>query len=229
MGLVSLVFLPHTSHAQTQADYQYCLSVNADNPSNCDSENPANSSSANTTNSSNNGVSSMTSSSYGSDTGSQYTTTNTSASPTATIPPGVVGASPQQGPSAFSSPQLGSGSANSSNSSSNCSGSICTLKNPLNGVNTVSDVVLVFMKIVSYLAVIFGVLMIMWVGLQLVLAQGKPEEIKKRSNELLWVVIGIGIIIGARILVSVVINTLQATGAVNSTITQNAQTTLNKL
>jgi Type IV secretion system pilin len=106
-------------------------------------------------------------------------------------------------------------------------GAVVSLKNPLSGVNSVSDIVLKFMQIVSYLAVIFGVIMIMWVGLQLVLAQGKPEEIKKRSGELLWVVVGIGVILGARVLVSVVINTLQSTGAVNSSIIQNAKTALN--
>ena len=83
------------------------------------------------------------------------------------------------------------------------------------------------MKIVSYIAVIFGVLMIMWVGMQLVLAQGKPEEIKKRSNELLWVVVGIGVILGARILITTVINTLQATGTVNPAIITNARNAIN--
>ncbi len=100
---------------------------------------------------------------------------------------------------------------------------VTTLKNPLKGVNSVSDLIFTFMKIISYIAVIFGVLMLMWVGLQFVLAQGKPEEIKKRSNQLLWVIVGIGIILGARILVSVVINTLEASGAADSAVIQSAK------
>ncbi|MES2314892.1 MAG: hypothetical protein V4524_03095 [Patescibacteria group bacterium] len=104
---------------------------------------------------------------------------------------------------------------------------VTTLSNPLKGVNSVSDLILTFMKIVSYIAVIFGVLMLMWVGLQFVLAQGNPEAIKTRSNQLLWVVVGIGVILGARILISVVINTLQATGTVNPAIIQNAQNAIN--
>ncbi|MDD5165516.1 MAG: pilin [Candidatus Pacebacteria bacterium] len=103
------------------------------------------------------------------------------------------------------------------------SNEVTTLTNPLKGVNSVSDLIFTFMKIISYIAVIFGVLMLMWVGLQFVLAQGKPEEIKKRSNQLLWVIVGIGIILGARILVSVIINTLDATGSVNSSVIQSAQ------
>ena len=119
------------------------------------------------------------------------------------------------------------GSAPATNNSSGGSGSTFTLKSPLQGVNSVSDLIFTFMKIVSYLAVIFGVIMIMWVGMQLVLAQGKPEEIKKRSNELLWVIVGIGVILGARILITTVINTLQATGTVNPAIITNARNAIN--
>ena len=116
----------------------------------------------------------------------------------------------------------------------NCANGVCTLSNPLKSsdgksIDSVAGLILNFMTIVSYLAVILGVLMLMWVGLQFVLAQGKPEEIKKRRVELLWVVIGIGVILGARIIVSAVINTLQATGAVNSTIIQNSQNVVKSL
>jgi hypothetical protein len=107
------------------------------------------------------------------------------------------------------------------------SGKVVTLSNPLKGVNSISDIIFTFMKIISYLAVIFGVIMIMWVGLQLVLAQGKPDEITKRSYQLLWVVVGIGVILGARILITVVINTLQATGTVNPAVIQSAQNAIN--
>jgi len=105
--------------------------------------------------------------------------------------------------------------------------SVATLKSPLQGVNSISDLIFTFMKIVSYLAVIFGVIMLMWVGLQFVLARGKPDEITKRSQELLWIVVGIGVILGARILITVVINTLSATGTINPAIIQNAKNAIN--
>ena len=85
------------------------------------------------------------------------------------------------------------------------------------------------MVIVSYLAVIFGVLMIIWIGLQFVLAQGKPEELKKHREQLLWVIVGIGVILGAKVLVTVVINTLQATGTINSTVINNTSNALKQL
>ncbi len=178
------------------------------------------------------------------------TTDTSSNTQTSGIPGGVSGGSPSQPASVAGSPQQGtapastntSGSAgkvsipsfvtpsapkttsNTSNTSNNTS--VVTLKNPLQA-NSISDIIFSFMQIVTYLAVIFGVIMLMWVGLQMVLAQGKPEEIKRRSTELLWVVVGIGVIIGARILVSAVINTLSSTGTVNNQIIQNAQNAVN--
>ena len=129
-------------------------------------------------------------------------------------------------------PNFGSAGSNagaSSNCGSNSNGSVTTLCNPLQGVNSISDLIFKFMDIVSYLAVIFGVLMLIWIGLQFVMAQGKPEEIKKHREQLLWVVIGIGVILGAKILVSVVINTLQATGTVNSTVLDHASNAIKQL
>ena len=131
----------------------------------------------------------------------------------------------QQTPASQITPNTNT-NTNTSNTSGN-SGGVVTLQNPLKGVNSISDLILAFMKIVSYLAVIAGVLMLMWVGLQFVMARGNPEEIKKRSNELLWIVIGIAVILGARILVSVIINTLEATGTVNSAIIQNDRSAIN--
>ncbi len=64
--------------------------------------------------------------------------------------------------------------------------------------------------------------MLIWVGLQFVLAQGKPERMKELKNWLLWIVIGVAIVIGARIIVTVVINTLEATGTVSPRVIENA-------
>jgi hypothetical protein len=119
------------------------------------------------------------------------------------------------------------GSQAPASASNSNSAPVTTLTNPLKGVNSISDLILTFMKIVSYMAVILGVIMLMWVGLQFVMARGNPEEIKKRSNQLLWIVIGIGVILGSTLLVNLVINTLQATGTVNPAVIQSAQNAAN--
>lgn len=83
------------------------------------------------------------------------------------------------------------------------------------------------LEIFSYIVVLFAVLMIIYVGLQFVLAQGNPKRLSELKGWLLWIVIGVAIVIGARIIVSVVINTLQATNTVSPGVIQNAQNALN--
>lgn len=97
------------------------------------------------------------------------------------------------------------------------------LQNPLDPkFNSVGSLVQGFLEIFSYLVVLLAVLMLIWVGLQFVLAQGKPDRMKELKNWLLWIVVGVAIVIGARIIVTVVINTLEATGTVSPGVIQNA-------
>ncbi|MGC9605581.1 MAG: pilin [Minisyncoccia bacterium] len=117
-------------------------------------------------------------------------------------------------------------SANADIQSGNPSGTF-SLQNPLQ-FTTVGDLINGFLQIFSYVAVLFAVLMLVWVGLQFVLARGNPERMKVLKNWLLWIVIGAAIVIGARIIVSVVINTLGSTGAVNQNILNSANNALNK-
>ena len=78
------------------------------------------------------------------------------------------------------------------------------------------------------MAVLAGVIALIWTGLQYILAQGKPERIKELKTQLLWVVVGIGIVIGARIMISIVINTLSASGVVNEDNINNANKALER-
>lgn len=101
------------------------------------------------------------------------------------------------------------------------------LQNPLNSkFNSVGGLVQGALEIFSYLVVLFAVLMLIWVGLQFVLAQGNPSKMNELKSWLLWIVVGVAIVIGARIIVTVVINTLQATGTVSPGVIQNAQNAL---
>ncbi|MDE1975077.1 MAG: TrbC/VirB2 family protein [Patescibacteria group bacterium] len=101
------------------------------------------------------------------------------------------------------------------------------LQNPLSDkFNTVGGIVNGFMEILSYLAVLFAVLMLVWVGLQFILAQGKPERMNELKKWLYYIVIGVAIVIGARIIVQTVINTLQATGTVSTGVINNANNAL---
>ena len=96
------------------------------------------------------------------------------------------------------------------------------ISNPLQA-NTIGDIVNTGTSIFSYVVVLFGVLALIYTGLQYVLAQGNAEKVKELKTQLLWIVIGIAIVIGSRIIVSVVINTLSATGIVNQNVINSAQ------
>ncbi|MCX6715882.1 MAG: hypothetical protein NT077_02560 [Candidatus Taylorbacteria bacterium] len=98
------------------------------------------------------------------------------------------------------------------------------LQNPLDPkFNSVGGLVQGFLEIFSYLVVLFAVLMLIWTGLQFVLAQGKSDRLNELKTQLLWIVVGVAVVIGARIIVSVVINTLEVTGTVNQSVIQNAK------
>jgi hypothetical protein len=103
-------------------------------------------------------------------------------------------------------------------------GGVYTISNPLSSkFNSVGTLLEGFVEIFSYLAVLFAVLMLIYVGFRFVLAQGEPAEMNKLKDWLLWIVVGVAIVIGARVIVSVVINTLQKTGTVNPSVITNAQ------
>ena len=51
---------------------------------------------------------------------------------------------------------------------------------------------------------------IIWAGFQFLTAQGKPAEIQKAQQNLLWSLIGAGILLGAVAIARVVENTVRA-------------------
>jgi hypothetical protein len=96
-----------------------------------------------------------------------------------------------------------------------------TLQNPLK-VDSLGGLIEAFVEVFSYIVILFAVLAIIYVGLQYILARGNSEEITKRTDQLKWIVIGVAVVIGARIIVSVVINTLGASGVVDQSVIRSA-------
>ena len=114
----------------------------------------------------------------------------------------------------------------SPNTTSNTNPTTFTLSNPLQ-VNSVGALVESAAEIFSFIVIIFAVIALVWVGLQYILAQGKPERLKELSRDLLGIVIGVAIVIGARVLITIVINTLSASGTVSSGVINSANNALN--
>lgn len=98
------------------------------------------------------------------------------------------------------------------------------LTNPLSDkFNSVGGLIQGFVVILSYLAVLAAVVIIIWIGFQFVLARGNPQRMNELKGWLFWVIIGVAVVIGARIIIQVVINTLAATGTVDQKVIQSAQ------
>ena len=107
----------------------------------------------------------------------------------------------------------------------NVSGGKFTLQNPLK-VDSLGGLIEAFVEVFSYLVILFAVLALVYVGLRYILARGNPEEMTRLSNWLLWIMVGVAVVIGSRILVSVVINTLGNSGVVDQKVIQSANNAL---
>ena len=105
---------------------------------------------------------------------------------------------------------------------------IVPLKNPLSSkFNTVGGLINSLMEIFSYVAIIVAVLALIWVGFQFIMAQGNTEKIGELKTWFYYIVIGTAIILASRLIVSVIINTLEASGAVSQDVIQKVREPLN--
>lgn len=96
------------------------------------------------------------------------------------------------------------------------------LRNPLK-FESIGELLNNFADLAAFVLVLVAVVLIIFTGFQFVAAQGKPEELKRLGVKLGYIILGVGIVIGARLIINVVINTLEATGAVNQSTVDNAR------
>ncbi len=104
---------------------------------------------------------------------------------------------------------------------------IVTLTNPLSKkYDSIGGIVQGFVEIFSYIVVLGAVLALIWVGLQFILARGNPTKMNELKGWLFYIIIGVAVVIGARIIIQVVINTLSASGVVDQRVIQSTQNAL---
>ena len=114
--------------------------------------------------------------------------------------------------------------ANQTPAKTDSSSGIFTLKNPLK-VNTVGEVINAFLEIITYLLIILAVLAFIWTGFLFVYnaSTGNSSKLSELKSRLLYIIIGVAIVIGARIIIQVVINTIAATGTVDQKVIESAR------
>ena len=86
-----------------------------------------------------------------------------------------------------------------------------TIDNPLGNTNTLPDLIQKILKdIVNPIGAVVIVFFIIYTGFLFVKAQGKPEEITKVKEILLYVIIGAVIILGANLIATAIQGTINA-------------------
>jgi hypothetical protein len=85
------------------------------------------------------------------------------------------------------------------------------IDNPLKNADDLSGLVVALLNnVVMPIAAVASVLYIIYAGFLYVQAQGKPAEIQKAHQNLLWALIGIGVLLGAAGISQVVQNTVKS-------------------
>lgn len=124
-----------------------------------------------------------------------------------------------------------SGGGGTSDSPDNNSSGTFTLQNPLSSkIDSVGGLVKSFIEIFSYVAILFAVLVLVYIGFSYILAsaKGNAAEIEKLHTWLWWTIVGVAVVISARVIVEIVINTLNATGTISPGVFNSTSNALQK-
>ncbi len=86
---------------------------------------------------------------------------------------------------------------------------VINIPNPTNVGNSIMEVITALLeRVVMPIAAVAAVIFIVWSGFSFLTAQGKPAEIAKAKQRLLWAMIGTGILLGAAGISAVVQRTI---------------------
>lgn len=106
-----------------------------------------------------------------------------------------------------------SGTLNSPTNSGTYRSSENSLQNPLgNKASSICQLVNLLLKAVMIIGVPIAVLFIVYAGFKFVMSRGSPGEITEARANLLNVIIGIAIFLGASLIAEVIFNTLKQLG-----------------
>ncbi len=92
-----------------------------------------------------------------------------------------------------------------------------TLSNPLKA-NSVTELLFSVVDMAMFIGMIVAVLMFIWIGFKFVMAQGNDKALSEAKSWFLYAVIGTAVLISAKLIVSVVQNTLTSSGLVNESL-----------
>lgn len=88
------------------------------------------------------------------------------------------------------------------------------LQNPLRA-NSVSEVIFLAVDLAVYIGVAFATLAIIFVGFKFVMAQGDPKAISEAKSWFFGIIVGLAILISAKVTVEIIKNTFINAGVVD--------------
>jgi len=81
------------------------------------------------------------------------------------------------------------------------------------GVSSISDLILNIVNfLINVIALPFAVLMIILAGFRFATAQGNEEKLKKARQNFIWTIVGVGVVLAAKILVTYIQELMGGTG-----------------
>ena len=86
------------------------------------------------------------------------------------------------------------------------------LQNPI-GVNSISELIVIVVKVIRYIAIPFVVIMIMYAGFQYLIASyysANKDKLTAAHTSLRWVIVGAFVILSAEMIAIVISNTLNS-------------------
>lgn len=126
-----------------------------------------------------------------------------------TLAPAITAAqytAPPANSGAASAPANSGDNAAPANSGNN---SIFGIQNPLgNGTDSFCKLIRLLLNVIIIFGIPIATLFLVYAGFKLILSRGNPEALKKARENLMWVIIGIGIFLGAWLLGQVIANTI---------------------
>lgn len=99
----------------------------------------------------------------------------------------------------------------------NTNQSVTKIENPLK-VNSVQQVIYLAVDIATYAGVAFAILALIYVGFKFVMAQGSEDKLKEAKSWFLYIIVGLAILISAKVIVEIVKNTLSDAGVVDKSV-----------
>ena len=87
-----------------------------------------------------------------------------------------------------------------------------TLENPISA-ESFETLVTAILEVVVAIGTPIAILAIIYSGFLFVKAQGKPEALKTAREALIWTIVGVAVLLGARLLATVIQGTITGLGA----------------